>query len=58
MIPVVDPKAFFKSFQHIATVAGWLEDQWAALLIPCLVGLTQQAIDILPAGDVVDYRKV
>lgn len=52
-----DSEAFLNSFEHIMTAAGWPKGQWVAVLIPCLVGTAQQAIDTLPTGDVADYWK-
>lgn len=37
---------------------GWLESQWAAILIPSLVRLTQQVVDTLAAEEVKDYGRV
>lgn len=37
---------------------GWPECQWSAVLIPCLIGLAQQAMDTLPMQDLTDYKKV
>lgn len=45
MTPADNPEAFLNSFEHTTTAAGWPEDQCAAILILCLVGLAQQAVD-------------
>lgn len=39
-------------------MAGQPEAQWAAILIPCLVGPSQQAVDHLAPAEVTDYTKV
>lgn len=33
-----DPEAFLNLFEHLVQVASWLENQWAAILMPCLAG--------------------
>lgn len=45
-------------FEHTVEASSWPEAQWAAVLIPCLVGSAQQAVDTLPAAEVSDYKKV
>lgn len=47
MTLVDDPEAFLNAFEHAVTAAGWPEDQWAAVLVSCLIGPTQQTVDIL-----------
>lgn len=58
MITADDPKASLNAFVCTVTAAGLPEGQWVAMLIPCLVGPAQQAIDTLPMGDVVDYKEI
>lgn len=53
-----DPEAFLYAFEWTATAAGWPEAQWAVVLIPCLIGLAQQAVDTLATADLRNYRKV
>lgn len=53
-----DADEFLNAFERTATVAGWAQTQWVAVLIPCLISPAQQAMDILPAGDLNDYAKV
>lgn len=53
-----DPEALVYAFERTTSVARWPEDQWMAVLILCLIGLAQQAIDTLPPGDLADYEKV
>lgn len=50
--------AFLNFFERTATVAGWAKSEWAALLVPWLIGLAQQAVDTLPASDLGNYQKV
>lgn len=52
------PEAFLNAFECTTEVAGWFESQRVTFLIPCLVGLAHQAIDILPAADAMEYKKV
>lgn len=42
----------------MATAAGWERSSWFAVLIPCLIGPTQQAVDTVPLADLNDYDKV
>lgn len=58
MTPTDDPKAYLNAFECMATLAGWAQAQWAAVLIPCLIEPAQQAVDTLPATDLNDYPKV
>lgn len=57
MMPDNDPEVFLNSFKRMVTTVGMLKDQWAAVLIPCLVDLAQQAVDTVSAGES-DYWKV
>lgn len=52
-----DPEAFLNAFERMATVARWPETQWAVMLIPCLIGPAEQAMDTLPTPDLGDYKK-
>lgn len=53
-----DPKAFLNLFEHSAWAAWHLEDQWTAILIPCLVGPDKQAADMLVPKEVTNYVKM
>lgn len=53
-----DLKVFLNTFDGTATVAGWPQDPWASVLIPCLIGLAQQAVSTLPTAKLADYNKV
>lgn len=53
-----DPEAFINAFERTASAAGWPEFQWAMVLISCLIGAAQQAVDTLPTKDLGDYKKV
>lgn len=46
-----DPEAYLNSFECTASVARWLEIQWVTIIIPCLVGPVQQAMDTLLMSD-------
>lgn len=56
MTPDNDPEAFLNAFQRTAEMASWLESQWVAVPIPCLVGTAKQTMDILLASDIADYK--
>lgn len=51
-----DPEVFINAFER--TVVAPDEAQWSAILIPCLIGPSQQVIDSLPLQDLCDYKKV
>lgn len=51
-------KVFLNMFKWSAKAAGWTEKQWAALLIPYLVGLALQVVDTIPPENVADCGKV
>lgn len=51
-----DIEAYINAFE--STAAGWAKSQWAAVLIPCLIGPAQQAVDTLPTQDLGDYKYV
>lgn len=53
-----DSEAFINTFEQNAIVADWPATSWVAILIPCLIGPSQQAVDILPLQDFRDYKKV
>lgn len=57
MIPNDDPGAFINAFKRTTVTAGW-PSQWSAILIPCLIGPAQQAVDTHPLQDLCDYKKV
>lgn len=57
MMPVDGPEAYLNTFKQMATAAGWAQTQWATVLILCLTGPAQQAVDTLPAFDLHDYTK-
>lgn len=52
-----DPETFLNSFVWSAQAAGWPEDKWVAILIPCLKGPAQQAVDTLFLEEVMDNAK-
>lgn len=56
MMPADDLEAFLNAFASEA--ASLSEMQWMAVLIPCLVGSAAQAMNMLPAGEVMDYKTV
>lgn len=58
MTPVDDPEAYLNAFERMATAARWAQTQWAIVLIPCLIGPAQQAVDTLPASDLNDSPKM
>lgn len=58
MTPVDDPEVYLNIFEHMATAAGWAPQQWAMVLIPCLVRPACQVVDTLPAVDLNNYAKV
>lgn len=54
-----DPETFLNSFECSAWAAGWPEkNQWAAILIQCLVSSAQQAVDTLAPEEVTNYGQV
>lgn len=52
------PEAFLNLFECSARVAGWLESQWAVILMPCLAGPSQEAVDTVTSEDATNYKKV
>lgn len=48
---VQDVVEVYLAFKQLAKAVEWPEDQWVAILIPCLVQSTQQAVDTIPAED-------
>lgn len=56
--PTNEPEVFLNAFERMTTVACWAQDQWALMLIQCLIGLAQEAVDILSAANLIDYDKV
>lgn len=44
-------------FEHMAVTAGWPPTQWSILIL-CLIGPAQQAVDTLPLQDLPDCQKV
>lgn len=58
MMPDDDPEAFLNTFECTPTATGWAQDQWAAVLIPCLIGPAQQAVDTLSPTNLTDYARV
>lgn len=57
MMPEDDLEAFLNTFESTATAAGWAHHQWAAVLIPCLIGPAQQAMDTLPPANLTEYAR-
>lgn len=55
--PTDDLKAYFNAFEQMATAARWERITWAAVPIPCLIGLAQQAVDTLAIPDLNNYDK-
>lgn len=53
-----DLKVFINAFETMAMAAGWPKAQWSAILILCLIGLAQQAVDTLPLQDLCDYKNL
>lgn len=51
-----DPEAFLNAYEWSVWMAGWAENQWAFILIPCLVGSAQQVIDTMPVENVGNYK--
>lgn len=43
MGPNDDPEAYLNTFEQVVMAAGWPAAQWAAILMPCLTGLAQEA---------------
>uniref|UniRef100_A0A8C3IT84 SCAN box domain-containing protein n=1 Tax=Chrysemys picta bellii TaxID=8478 RepID=A0A8C3IT84_CHRPI len=58
MGPNDDPKAFLVTFERVALVAGWPQDQWATLLDPYLTGTAQMAYQGLATEEARDYSWV
>lgn len=58
MTPTNDLEAFFNTFENTSTSAGWSEDQWAVVPVPCLIGSAQQMVNTLPTADLADYQRV
>lgn len=53
-----DPEVFLNSFEWSTLAAKWVEDQWAAILLSCLAGLAQQAVDTRAPEEAMDYRRM
>lgn len=53
-----DPEVFLKSLECSSWVAGWPEDQWVAILIPCLMGLAQLAVDTVAPEEVMNNSEI
>lgn len=58
MIQDDDPKSFLNEFEWTTTAAGWPETQWAIVLISCLIGPAQEAMDTLLTANLANYWKV
>lgn len=58
MMVADDPEAFINTFECTMVADGWPSSQWLTILIPCLIGPAQQAVDTLPLQDLPDYKKV
>lgn len=46
-----DVEAYLNAFDRSDEAAGWPKNQWAALLIPCLLRLGQQDAYTIPAEE-------
>lgn len=53
-----DPEAFINAFKRTTIGTECPSLQWSTILIPCLIGPSQQAVDTLPLQDLYDYKKV
>lgn len=53
-----EPEAYLNTFERSATIARCLQEQWMSILISCLIGLAQLAVNTLMAAKVADYRKI
>lgn len=49
---------FLNTFEKMVQATEWPEEQWAAVLIPCLIKHLQQAVDTLPTSNLTNYKKV
>lgn len=58
MTPENDLEALMNAFVHSSVAAGLPPTQWSAVLISCLIGPAQQAMDTLPLQDLLDFQKV
>lgn len=52
-----NPEAYLNAFECTATMARWVEAQWAALLIPSYQTM-RQAVNTLPISDLNNYQKL
>ncbi|XP_074856488.1 uncharacterized protein LOC142016148 [Carettochelys insculpta] len=55
MGPADDPEAFLVTFERVAVVAAWPQNQWATLLAPCLTGWAHRADRAVSIEDAQDY---
>lgn len=55
MTPTDVPETFLTAFERTANLAGWPQEQWVFIFIPCLTGLVQQVINTLPAANLVGW---
>ncbi|XP_039350382.1 uncharacterized protein LOC120374581 [Mauremys reevesii] len=58
MWPGDDPEAFLVTFERVAIVAGWAQDQWATILAPYLTGTAQTVYRGLSVEAAQDYSQV
>ncbi|XP_039350157.1 uncharacterized protein LOC120374479 [Mauremys reevesii] len=58
MGPGDDPEAFLVTFERVAVVAGWAQDQWATILAPYLTGTAQTVYRGLSVEAAQDYSQV
>lgn len=56
MTPDDDPEAHLNAFERTAVAAGWRAQQWSTILIPCLIGPAQQAVNALPLSDQPEFQ--
>uniref|UniRef100_A0A674J477 SCAN box domain-containing protein n=1 Tax=Terrapene triunguis TaxID=2587831 RepID=A0A674J477_9SAUR len=58
MGPNDNPEAFLVTFERVALVAGWAQDQWATILAPYLTGTAQTVYQGLSTDTARDYTQV
>uniref|UniRef100_A0A674J9T9 SCAN box domain-containing protein n=1 Tax=Terrapene triunguis TaxID=2587831 RepID=A0A674J9T9_9SAUR len=58
MGPNDSPEAFLVTFERVALVAGWAQDQWATILAPYLTGTAQTVYQSLSTDTARDYTQV
>lgn len=56
--PADDPEAYLNTFEWMAKAARWGKVTWPGVLMPCLIGSVQQAVDTVPLADLNNYDKI